>query len=385
MNEETKLHDVLRVLAESGAEPDEGAAWTAITEGIAADARRARRTKLAVIAGAVAAGSLAAAIAIFAGVSGDEESVDVGPAATDDSAPASSELPAHTLLAEVRASGGGGEFLDHVPGGAEIHVLDAATGQTVSTPITLSTGEFVFDAVIDRAGTIYYRAGKADFSDVRLRAVSWRGAPQSLPTDLPAEAVSLAIRPDGARLAFAIGSRGEGDASRIGFLDVATGDITYMDWSRDEGGDRRLTGIADLSFSADGDELLFSASRDSLDPIESFVLELDADETLSDARSLGQQVAGVVWGDGGVIGFRNVPTGGALGTDLAYVEEGPAGGLPRLDVEAIDGLASGSGGVYATVLSDDQAEPTFKRLDAGGARWVPFPLPPRGRIIAASP
>ena len=83
MSEETKLRELLAGLAESGAEPDEDAAWTAITEGIAADARRSRRMKLAVIGGAVAAGSPRLRWRCSPERAADEESVDVGPAATD--------------------------------------------------------------------------------------------------------------------------------------------------------------------------------------------------------------------------------------------------------------------------------------------------------------
>jgi hypothetical protein len=365
----TKLEGALRAIAEADPAPDETAAWSAITLGIQADARRSRRIKLLASAGTALTTAAAVAALVLLGPIDRDQAIEVGPSGpgsttattpVDDSTGSTAvgepvTLPPATLVATTAD-------------GTQLHVLDAATGERVSTPVVLDGG-YISSAAITRDGTIYF-----SYSDMQgggdVRRTTWDATGDSTVVDaLPAFAQSLTLDPTETRLAFGLGSSGvDGDPSRIGIYDLSSGEVRYLDWREDEERDRRTGSIEDVGFSPDGTQLVFSASQDSFDPIESFVIDVGAD-SLSDARSLGQQVGSVLWmPDGSIIGARDLEIGSS--SPLDYLEGGPAGGLPAYDGQ-LNGMVAGRVGLIITTADPETGAMQFLRLDAEGDRWEP--------------
>jgi WD40 repeat protein len=366
----TKLHGALRALAEAGAAPDESAAWEAISLGIEADARRARRVKLLVSAGAALTAAAAVAALVLLGPIDRDQAIDVGPAGPGSTVTTPVEDSTdHTSVGEpitlppatVVATGADG---------TQLHVLDARTGERVSTPIVLDGGDWVVDAAITRDGTIFYAVANLQTGSSETRRTTWDAAGDSAPVDaLPAFARELTLNPGETRLAFGLGSSGlDGGPSRIGFYDLTNGEVGYLDWRDDEDPDRRTGGIGDIGFSPDGTQLVFSASQDSFDPIESFVVDVGAD-SLSDARSLGLQVGSVHWmPDGSIIGVRDLEIGSSR--PLGYIEGGPDVGLPSYEGQLDGPVVTGAAGLLIRTVDPDTGTFHFLRLDDERDRWV---------------
>jgi hypothetical protein len=381
----TKLQGALRALADADPAPDETAAWTAITTGIQADARRARRIKLLASAGTALTAAAAVAALVLLGPIDRDQAIDVGPAGpgsttattpvddtTGDTAVGEPvTLPAATLVTTTAD-------------GTQLHVLDAATGEHVSTPIVVEAG-FIGDAAITRDGTIFFSYADME-GGYEVRQTTWDAAGDSVLVDLPAFASSFAFDPSETVLAFGMGSSGaDDDPSRLGFYDLTTGEVSHLDWRDDEERNRRTGSIEDVQFSPDGTQLVFSASQDSLDPIESFVVDVGAD-SLSDARSLGRQVGSVHWmPDGSVIGVRDLEIGSS--GPLTYLEGGPDVGLPAYEGQLEGITVSGSAGLIITTFDLDASTRQFLRLDAEQDRWeaVDAFRDFADRILAASP
>jgi WD40-like Beta Propeller Repeat len=303
MNEDTTLRGSLQHIAED--EPvDEHAAWDRITAGIEADRRRRRRMTV-VLGGAGLAATAAAAGLLVLALADDPrpEAVEVGPAATDTTAPATStpatSVPATKLpeLTDVPAPvPTSGPVPDHPllvvrqDGGVTyLYVLDGDSGELLGTP-AIETAFSISDPVITRDGLIAFTRETGDSSHIEM--LEWGSTEPSVFGDLD-ETGSPAFSPDG--LTFAYVEQGVTiPRASIVFVDVATGqEIRRLTWRDDETDFFRTNGsVGDLEWSPDGSRLLFISSYEGA---EALAIEVDA-ESLSEAVSAVEaDVLAVSW------------------------------------------------------------------------------------------
>jgi hypothetical protein len=374
----TKVADALRGLADAGREPDLDAAWGAITQEVAAAERRTRVTRRIMAAGIAVASAAAVATLVLLGSLDRDEAIEVGPVGPGPTTSVPAE-PSNTSTTVGTAALPEATLLVASGDGSELRVVDAMTGRVVGTPVTVPGGQ-IFDAAITADGTIFYRAADAYGTPTEVRRTTWDGGASTTVDAIPAGSSGLALDPTETLLAFSLSaSDGDTSTSRIGFYDLTNGEVSYQVWAADEAPDRRTGGIGPLVFSPDGSQLAFSASQDSFDPIESFVIDVAAD-SLSDARSLGVQVSVAGWtADGGMLGRRNVALGEP--SPLQYLEGGPDVGLPSVPGQ-VDAVVTGRSGLTIRVL--DGSELRLLRLDPAADQWVDLGAS-AGQLLAASP
>lgn len=372
---DTRIHDVLRPLAEAGGLPDEDAAWEQITAAIRTDEARRRRTRL--LATGVGLVTAAAALTIVASFAGSaDQAVDVGPASPTSPPDATDSfdgtddgdsqvgtpitLPADPIAVVDRE-------------GTAVHVLDATTGARVFTPIgPLPTGTRVFGSSIALDGTVYATIRNEADDAVTVVRTRWDGVDEPEPISLPelpgpADGYGDAtISHDGRTLALRITrSRGDGSVDgSLGLFDTTTGALRELTWPA---GDRRglLAGPGEFSFSPDGASLAFVNIHDTdgTDAFDGFVLDLGA-ASLGDASLVSNELWDLTFTpDGGLLG-RVGPT--MSESRLRYLAGGPDVGIPELD--GVLRLEATSGSIVAAT------EEQWFRYEAEADRWVEVPF-----------
>ena len=372
MTDTTKLHDLLRSVAEDGGDPDEDSAWAAITTSIAADRRRSLRRTFA-IGSALALGAAAAALVVVTAPSESPQTLDVGPAdapVTDPSVPDTSS-PDPGTSPEPSSQVGTPVTLPADPAvvigpeGAALHVMDAATGERVSTPLTsLPEDERISDATITASGEIYLSVRIPEATV--LARTAWDGdGYEVLEFDSPILGEGggyseVAVSSDGTMLAFSVSDVGPDTyETAIGLLDLRTSSYRQLDWPD---GDQRASyhQPQGLSFSADGTRLAFSNVHDTdgTDGFDAFVVDVSA-TSLAEAEMV---VEGRAWD----VTFD--PAGGLVAlvgdtTDDHELVRLPAGSvLPSLD--AVTAVTSSVRSVIA------RTETSWFRLDSASGSWV---------------
>lgn len=270
MNDHTRLQELLRSAAERGGEPDEDDAWATITASIQAPPPGRVRRPSFVIAAALAIGTAAAAFVVVT-TTGQEpaQMVDVGPA--DGRRPAL-QLPADPAVVVA-------------PDRSAIHVLDAATGEHVSTPLSgLSADEDVISAAITAPGDIYFSVRRERDSVVAHTTWDADGGYEVLDLDGPdlgdlGSYGDVAVDPAGRMLAYGVSDvTPDAYESSIGVVDLRNGDQRQVAWPED---DPRGSyhDAAELSISADGSRLAFVNVHDTdgADGFDAFVVDLTDD------------------------------------------------------------------------------------------------------------
>jgi hypothetical protein len=298
-NDEQQIRDALRGLADHGGPPDEAAAWDRVQQRVTAD-RTGRNRKLLLGGAGLAVASAAAALVLLVGMGDDQEAVETGPAAestttttaaavvdpttTTTGTPSvpgrADDLPAHPLAVVVQDEAGT----------SHLHVYDADTGALVVRD--LATSIFGYSDLSIVGDTLYFTEEGGDSETVRAVPLDGSATPVT-PFGIPAQEVESTragtLSPDGATFAYVEQGvlRPEG---RIALLEVATGDVRYLEWSDDEDDVFLTQGrIDDLAWSPDGARLAFVSSYEGSDIR---VIDLDAASlSESDGVELGSSPA----------------------------------------------------------------------------------------------
>jgi dipeptidyl aminopeptidase/acylaminoacyl peptidase len=359
MNDDTLLRDSLRHIAED--EPvDESAAWTRISAGIEADRRRRRLTTVVVGGAGLAAAAAAAGLVVLA-VAEDPrpEAVEIGPAATDSTAPATSDSTPETsttdtsqpelenVPAPVPTSGPVPEHpllvIRQNEGVTSLYVLDGDSGEVLGTP-AIETAFSISDPVITRDGLIAYTRETGDSH--RIELLEWGSTEPAVFGDLD-EAQSPAFSPDGSTFAYVEQGVTIPQASIV-FVDVdSSQEIRRITWRDDETDFFRTNGnLHDLEWSPDGSRLLFISSYEGA---EALVVDVDA-ESLSEAElAVGADVLSVSWSGADSV----VALGWCCYPEYDRPRQGYAGPVgaaePAFGDEQFDDIDAGSNGEVALV------------------------------------
>lgn len=370
MNDRTL--EALQEFADAGPDPDEDAAWERITSGIRADEGRRRRNRLMAVGSAIAA-TAAAVVLVASFDTGTDQAVDVGPAGPSSSTsrmedPDSQEgtpiaLPADPLVVTGQ-------------NWSTIHVLDAATGERVSTPLgSFVEGVRVHDPTITADGTIYATLHDDRESATSIIRTTWdaTGDYETVEfDDLPPDFERFgapAVSADGRTLAVSVTTsdpdalNGPFSYGSLVILDTTTGIARHLSWpTNDERA--RLAQPAELSFSPDGSRLAFLNVHDTdgTEAFDGFVLDVDA-ESIGEAELVGDDLWDLTF----------VPGGGLLaqvGSTQADSQLRYVGGGPDIGIAAVDGLLRLESSLRSIIaMAGDQ----WTRYDPATDAWLEMP------------